>query len=328
VPGSPGWRETALVRRGFLPVSRELYRLDEQDREEFLSDRERELTWPINGGAAGLLDDKLAFFFMLRYLRVPTPEILGSVLRGRIVLLGDGGSGAAAPSDWLRAIVERQGAAVVKSARGGGGQQVFIVRRLDGEFELNGRRDVWPAIERRLLSLENYLVSTFVDQAGYARAIFPQAVNTIRILTMHDAEGAFVATAVHRFGTERSLPVDNWSRGGLSARVSLGDGILGPGVAFPESGAVAWHDAHPDTASPIRGVAVPGWERIRDGVLALAAQTPFLPYVGWDVVVTDGGFEVLEGNKYSDVNLLQVHGPLLRDERVRAFYRAHGVLRR
>jgi hypothetical protein len=33
---------------------------------------------------------------------------------------------------------------------------------------------------------------------------------------------------------------------------------------------------------------------------------------------------LLEGNHYSDP--LQVHGPLLSDERVRAFYEEHGVL--
>lgn len=67
---------------------------------------------------------------------------------------------------------------------------------------------------------------------------------------------------------------------------------------------------------------------MRAGILALAGRLSFLPYVGWDVVVTERGHAVLEGNHYCDVNLLQVHGPLLRDERVRALYARHGVLSR
>jgi hypothetical protein len=43
------------------------------------------------------------------------------------------------------------------------------------------------------------------------------------------------------------------------------------------------------------------------------------------VVVTEDGFRILEGNNFSDVNLLQIHGPLLKDERVAAFYSRHGI---
>jgi hypothetical protein len=48
--------------------------------------------------------------------------------------------------------------------------------------------------------------------------------------------------------------------------------------------------------------------------------------VGWDVMVTDDGFQVIEGNKFSDVQVLQVHRPLPDDRRVRDFYR-HGIIR-
>jgi hypothetical protein len=43
-------------------------------------------------------------------------------------------------------------------------------------------------------------------------------------------------------------------------------------------------------------------------------------------VVTEDGFRILEGNKYPDVHILQVHRPLLADDRIRAFYRRHGVI--
>jgi hypothetical protein len=48
--------------------------------------------------------------------------------------------------------------------------------------------------------------------------------------------------------------------------------------------------------------------------------------VGWDVLVDRAGVPViLEANANPDVNLLQVHGGLLRDPRVRRFYAAFGI---
>jgi hypothetical protein len=63
-------------------------------------------------------------------------------------------------------------------------------------------------------------------------------------------------------------------------------------------------------------------------VLRAAVSLPLNRYVGWDVVVDDAGSPVIiEANKNTDVNLLQVHGGLLVEPRVRQFYQAVGVLR-
>jgi cell division septal protein FtsQ len=49
--------------------------------------------------------------------------------------------------------------------------------------------------------------------------------------------------------------------------------------------------------------------------------------VGWDVLVDATGESViLEANRNSDVNLLQVHGGLLAEPRIRQFYQVVGLL--
>jgi D-alanine-D-alanine ligase-like ATP-grasp enzyme len=77
----------------------------------------------------------------------------------------------------------------------------------------------------------------------------------------------------------------------------------------------------------IEGVQVPAWESIRDRICALATDHPMIPYVGWDLLVTDddGSFTIIEANSYPGLKSIQVHGPLLADERVRRFYARHGV---
>lgn len=54
---------------------------------------------------------------------------------------------------------------------------------------------------------------------------------------------------------------------------------------------------------------------------------PFLNYVGWDVVVTDDGFKVIEGNNNTDIEI-QMHRRLglLTQPRVQRFYEHHKVI--
>jgi hypothetical protein len=86
------------------------------------------------------------------------------------------------------------------------------------------------------------------------------------------------------------------------------------------------HDRHPDTGTPVTGNRVADWDEIRAGVIGIATKSPFLPYMGWDVVAPDGGYLVIEGHKQSNVGLLRVHQPFLPDPRVRAFYGCEGIL--
>ena len=71
----------------------------------------------------------------------------------------------------------------------------------------------------------------------------------------------------------------------------------------------------------VTGIVIPHWSRVLAEVRRLTSAIPGSRYIGWDVVVTDEGPCFLEGNNRSGIALLQVHKPLLLDERVRAFFR-------
>lgn len=71
------------------------------------------------------------------------------------------------------------------------------------------------------------------------------------------------------------------------------------------------------------------WNVIRDQLLEIVDDISYIPYAGWDIIVTDdaGSFKLIEANSHSGAKSLQVHAPLLTDERVRNFYKTHGVIR-
>ena len=132
--------------------------------------------------------------------------------------------------------------------------------------------------------------------------------------------------AVHRFGTSLSKPVDNWTQGGLSSSIDLKTGELGKAVSYPFSGTLDFQENHPETKTRISGVVVPRWKAIKAKILGMAKSLPFIPYIGWDIVVTEDSFKVIEGNNHSSIDLFQVHCPLLKNRKIKEFYQQKGVL--
>jgi len=307
-----------MWRLGFVPKSYYLYDFEAHGTDAFLSDVDWRVSRRINGPAREFLDDKAKFYDLLEDRgygdRVPTRY--GSLSDG--VLTGSG-------TDFVR-LLEAEGALVVKEGTGAAGNKVHVCG-FDGDaHHIDGERLSTPALRDRLAAFDDYMVTEYCRQADYADAIYPGTANTIRLITMNPAgDDPFLARAVHRIGADAAGVVDNFSRGGLAAEVRP-DGSLSSAIRYADR-TVTWHDEHPDTGARIAGVPVPGWKRIREAILSAAADLPELTYIGWDIVVTgDGEFAIIEGNSNTGTKLPQAHGPLLRDERVRRFYRSHGVI--
>jgi len=314
---TPLSRRLELWRGGYRDVSHTLY--DLQDRADaYLPDTARLDTFFINGVfARAVLHDKLLFTKLVG-AAVNAPTIVALVERGKVF--------AAGRASTLQEVAAEHPSLVLKPSAGTRGQGVY---RLEAGT-LNGQGVTPEALDKLVNGLDDYLVTETVAQAAYARAIFPGSTNSVRVMTLIDPDTRepFVARAVHRFGGASTVPTDNWSRGGLCANVDLETGTLGRGVRHAKrtGGQLEWRTHHPDTGAPLEGVVVPRWQELCRGLLGAVKAFPFLTYVGWDVVLTDSGFCVLEGNNNSDLDLLQVHGGMLEDARVRRFYKHHGVI--
>lgn len=160
-----------------------------------------------------------------------------------------------------------------------------------------------------------FMVTEFIYQGSFTKALYPLTVNTVRMLVVRDPETLLphVVRTVQRMGTSSSYPIDNFSLGGLSAEIDIETGVLGPGVAAagPYKGK-RW-DFHPNTGEPISGLVVPNWADIIDRMTRLFLQVPYIAYCGFDLILMDDDVVVLEGNSFSQVRLFQMHRPLLPD---------------
>jgi hypothetical protein len=313
-------------RNGFLSLTYRVCEIDRHGPKDYVTDRMRYLRTPfLNGAYASILDDKLIFNEVFRRHAGLLPETYALLRRDRVFPLTDE---RVASFDGVLRLLARRRLLLIKPTTGGGGGHVSILEQRDDGLAWNGEPLPAERIRARMSHHRDRLLQELVEQAPYAREIYAGSANTIRALCLWDEDERrpFVARAVHRFGSPRTGAVDNITQGGLDALVDRETGRLGRGARMRADGRPEWHDRHPETGARIEGVVVPRWREIVEELLAVHAEHPELPYVGWDVLVTEDGFRLLEGNNMSGLWMFQVHGPLLAEPRVRRFYQRRRVV--
>jgi hypothetical protein len=310
--------------RGFRADTAAVYDLARNDWRDYVSDYARVYRCVNINPARAFFDQKLMPHGF------PQTETLAFIDRGHVLLnpLSDRPSPISI-HELERRLLEDGGRFVVKPEGRGRGTGVFLVTSDSGTLIRQRGR---AAVPFKLAPCEGpTLVERMIEQGAFWRALSPLSANTIRAVTMWTPgdSAPFIGCAVQRIGTPDTMPTDNWSGGGICARIDVATGRMGMGRMHPLKGGRSRteYEAHPDTGASIHGVVIPHWDTVRDTVLRAATTLPSNRYIGWDVFVDEEGRAIIgEGSANTDVNLLQVHGGLLADPAVRRFYESCGVL--
>ena len=317
-------------RYGFFRSNYRLYELDRGGNpRSYLSDYQKTVQLKLNGRFTASLTNKLNFSQMMKNYGMPTPKVYGIFHKG--VYCNVDANEQVSPSTFFSNL-ENGRTLVIKPNWGSNGFGFIKLTKLQDQLFLNGEEVQADQLSRLLAKVDNFLVMEFVEQGEYASGLFPDTVNTIRILTLWDMQQAkpFIARAVQRIGNSQSYPVDNFikARGGYSARIDPQSGELGPAATMGPDGRAVRYPNHPETDLPIQGQKVPSWPEISRSMLEFAGKIPFLPVVGWDLAITKSGYTIIEANTNPALSVLQIHGPLLADERIYEFYKYHGMVSR
>jgi hypothetical protein len=318
-----------LFERGFTPEKWSYYDFDKNKPDHYLSDVQRWLTQRINGEFAIVFNNKVLFTQVFKNF-ANVPAIVAIWRSGRVIVYDP---------IWER--IKRGEAPeglryVAKPLGGGGGGSIYFIRvgRNNVVVECNDdeveKRRTLPLAEIDRI-FENarvpFIITEFIKQGEFTFKLFPLTVNTMRVLVIRDPETLqpHIVRAVQRIGTSESYPIDNFSYGGLSAAIDMDTGELGSAVAAAGAKANIHMDHHPDTGEPIAGRFVPGWHKIMEQVREFFLQMPYIQYCGFDLILRDDDFVVLEGNSFSQVRLFQMHAPLLTDRVYCKLLKKHGI---
>lgn len=145
------------------------------------------------------------------------------------------------------------------------------------------------------------LVEQCIEACDDLKALHPESLNTIRVVTIANKDKACVFSGVLRTGVGDSV-VDNSHAGGISAQINVVSGEVETDGANTHGERFV---AHPDSGIVFKGFRVPKWNTIVETVCNAAKRTEN-PITGWDVVVNrDGQVEFIEGNYGPDMDMMQ-----------------------
>ena len=183
-----------------------------------------------------------------------------------------------------------------------GRHPTFIVKPVTG---IGGkgveRKTVTPgedtgAMYRLLRENNQALAEELVVQHPDLAALYPIAINTLRLYTFYNGREVHVVRSVLKLGNHGSV-VDNDAGGGMFTFLDEEGRVKYPAADLEEH----LYEKHPLTGARIPGFQVPFFREALDMVCEAALVTPQVAYVGWDVAITPQGPCIIEGNSYPGV---------------------------
>lgn len=300
-----------LIFHGFLPNRGGYYDFEKNGYRKYVTDHERFLKHTfINYKYKDLFRDKYANYIFLNQYTSKLVPIYGLVVKGRLNMVG--------PSVNSEDLLASGKKFVMKPRKGFGGRGVQVLQVRGADYFLNGQK---KGLDEIFSSLDDYILVPFVYQDEYASRVNPNSLNTIRLLTAVLDDEVVVLGAFHRFGSSTTGNVDNFSTGGISAKINLQSGIIESAYCFDKkTNKKKKIEYHPDSKEAIMGLQIPKWKEIVEEIVELHGKIRFVRYIGWDIAITTDGYTIVESNDVTDVDSFQIHGPLLADEVNKRFY--------
>lgn len=306
---------------GFMPDQVALYNLNMKNRHEYLSEFDWYKSRYINEPYNFILNNKLVCTDMLKqYVKVA--EIFVVKQKGKITSFDN----KVKSYEDIISEIKKRGYSFIKPNNMGKGSGVLRFTYEQGKFYVDEKEVAEDELLALLKKRNDYHICEGIKQSKYLNKLYDKTTNTIRMVTLRnpDTNEFEIYSAVQRIGTKETIPVDNGSRGGLTAKIDIDTGVLTSAKCIQRT---VDYDRHPDSNNLIKGVKIPKWDSIKKEMLELANKFPYLYFVAWDILLTDEGICIIEANTSSGVNILQLWGGE-RKKGLGNFYRAHKIIKK
>ena len=262
-----------------------------------------------------VLRDKALFGIMAEAYGFSAPKSIGEIENGRIYLFEN--KRRLSLSEFIASIQTKQDL-FVKKVYGECADGVFHVSIENGSLIYKGNP---VRVDSFFSPNSRYLLQTAINNQDPAIAvIFPKAINTLRLVTVHNLKTDEIEafSCVLRVGVGDNN-VDNWAAGGLSVGVDTEKGCLRK-YGFYKPGFGTKVTEHPDSHIVFEGYPIPFLEESISQAKAFHRQLHGMHSIGWDIAITSSGPCFVEANDNWEISLMQISNHGLQKEFDRLFY--------
>jgi hypothetical protein len=191
----------------------------------------------------------------------------------------------------------------VKPADGAGGKGIYIFHKNnEGHYVTNENIILDENFLATIGKIRDYIIQAGVPQDPEISEIYPDSVNTCRIITENKNGVARLVCAMLRIGRGQK-EVDNISSGGICVNIDINSGKFGD---FAMSYDGEKYTQHPDTHFVFRSEKISRWDETRKFTTDSAGKLPFFTYLGWDIALTDDGPVCIEINPFPAIDIMEM----------------------
>ena len=187
---------------------------------------------------------------------------------------------------------------------------VFMAKPVDGgcghgieKIDTSQYSSLDEVYDKLVQGNNNFELEEVIKQHPAVSAIYPDAINTVRVVTILKDGIPHVICAYFRIGNGKF--VDNFNSGGMVAPVNE---ITGEVMDRAIDKKKNLYETHPQTGAKIKGFKFPDWDKAIEMCKKAAKVVPQMGYIGWDVCFTPDGPIFVEGNEFPGHDIYQLPG--------------------
>ena len=293
-------------KHGFLSFRTYQYGLTKDNYLRYLSDYDYYWLNRINNDYQKWVNDKTTYRYVMEPYRDFVPKYYFSCFkRGDEMLIKkmwDCPADVPEGFEGLLAMLKRDGKLAFKASAGTHGDGFYCLSFEDGKVHVNGKESTEDDLKKIVDSNRSfYVVTEYLEMNDELKKIYAKSVNTVRIMVInnHGFDPKIMQTYM-RIGSEKTGYTDNVGYGGVCAMIDTETGELYQPEQLVDHRYIPC-PVHPDTGTPIAG-KIPNWELVKKKVPEICRYLCELEYLGFDVAITNDGFQILEINIHQDLH--------------------------